>query len=85
MKMTLEKILSLPKSLYVSMRLFPLKDALKLPILCRYNFKCLSLKGQVLMEVPGDVKPFMLRVGYSRESCHDKKGTCYDAGISGII
>ena len=43
----LEKILSVPKSLWVSLHLLPLKDAIKLPVFVRYNTKILSLKGNV--------------------------------------
>ena len=35
-------------SLDVSMRLFPFKNAIKLLVLCRYNVRCLSLKGKVM-------------------------------------
>lgn len=45
---TLEKILSIPKSFYVSWRLMSFRDAFKLPILVRYNTKLRSLKGRVI-------------------------------------
>lgn len=54
MKISIEKILSLPKSLYVSFRLCPLKDAIKIPILVRCNCKLLNLSGLV---IGGGVKP----------------------------
>lgn len=37
MNKILEHILSIPKSFYVSLKYFPLKDAVKLPIMVRYN------------------------------------------------
>lgn len=43
----IEKILSIPKSFWVSMHFFTLKDAIKLPILVRYNTKILTLKGEI--------------------------------------
>lgn len=45
--MKIDKILSIPKSLWVSMHFFTLKDAIKLPILVRYNTKILTLKGEI--------------------------------------
>lgn len=43
----LEHILSIPKSFYVSSKYFPLKDAVKLPIMVRYNTVLLGLKGKI--------------------------------------
>ena len=82
MKITLEKILSLPKSLYVSMRLFPLREALKLPVLCRYNVKCLSLKGII---VSVKVRPFMFKVGFGDVGVYDKKYSRSILQIDGTI
>lgn len=45
--MQLDKILSIPKSLWVSLHFFPVKEAIRLPILVRYNTKIVSLKGRV--------------------------------------
>lgn len=45
--MTIDKILSVPKSLWVSLHFFPLKDALKIPVFVRYNAKLLSLNGKI--------------------------------------
>lgn len=47
MKHLIEKILSLPKSIYVSMKFFPFSQALRIPILVRYNTKLTSLSGTV--------------------------------------
>lgn len=51
--MKLEKILSIPKSFWVSLHFFPLKDAIRLPILVRYNTKLNSLKGAVISNSGG--------------------------------
>lgn len=45
-----EFILSLPKSLWVSFRLCSFREALRLPVRCRYNVSCRSLKGRVLLD-----------------------------------
>ena len=84
MKLSFEILLSIPKSFYVSLRLFPLKEALKLPVLCRYNAKCLSLKGEVLMDSVS-VKPFMLRVGWGKVGIFDKKYSRSILQIDGTI
>lgn len=52
--MNIEKILSIPKSFWVSLHFFPLKDALKLPVLVRYNTSLLSLKGKIIAQGGGD-------------------------------
>lgn len=53
MNISVEKLLSLPKSLYVGFRLFGFKDALRLPILVRYNTKLLSLNGLIKVNQGG--------------------------------
>ena len=42
------KLLSIPKSLYVSIRLCGFKNVFDLPILVRYNCKLMSLSGSAL-------------------------------------
>lgn len=48
MNKLLEYILSIPKSFYVSLKYFSFKDALKLPILVRYNTVLLNTKGTIV-------------------------------------
>ena len=43
----IEYVISLPKSIYVSFRLLPFKDAVRIPMFVRYNCSLLSLKGSV--------------------------------------
>ena len=40
-------LLSIPKSLYVCIRLFGIARSLRLPVVVRYNTKILGLKGAV--------------------------------------
>lgn len=47
MNKILEHIFSIPKSFYVSLKYFSLKDAVKLPIMVRYNTVLLGLKGKI--------------------------------------
>lgn len=49
----IEKFLSLPKSLYVSFRLFPFNEAIKCPCLVRYNTKLISLDGTIKVKWGG--------------------------------
>lgn len=51
--MNFEKLLSIPLSFYVSWRLTSLKQALKLPILVRFDAKLVSLTGKVMLPVGG--------------------------------
>lgn len=51
--MTFEKLLSIPKSFWVSLHFFSFKDAIKLPVVVRYNTKIQSLKGAVIIKRGG--------------------------------
>ena len=42
-------LLSFPKSLYVCLRLLPIRQAFMLPIWVRYNVNCFSLKGKAIV------------------------------------
>lgn len=66
MQIRLEHILSIPKSLYVCLRLFPIKQALKLPLVIRFNTKVLSLAGKVKIDGFGRV-----RIGFGHVSEFD--------------
>lgn len=51
--MSIEKILSIPKSFWVSVHFFSFKDAIKLPVLVRYNTKIQSLTGNIKVNSGG--------------------------------
>lgn len=68
----LEYVLSIPKSVYVSFRLFPLKDAMKVPVFCRYNCSLLSLKGSVKASISGG-ETAMLKIGFGDVGIFDKR------------
>lgn len=84
MKSFFEKLFSIPKSLYVSLRLFPLAQAMKMPVLCRYNVKCLSLRGHVDIPV-GGVKTGMIHIGFGRVGIFDKKYSRSILEINGTL
>lgn len=71
MNITFEKILSIPKSFYVCIKLLPFRQALRLPIIVRYNCLLLSTKGT--MEIYGNVRRGMINIGFERIGIFDKK------------
>lgn len=60
-----------------------MREALKMPILCRYNVKCLSLKGEIV--ALGGVKPYMLHFGFGTVGVFDKKYSRSILQIDGTI
>lgn len=72
MKQTIEKILSIPKSLYVSWKFFPLPQAIRIPILVRYNTKLVDLRGTVKIN-SGGVKTALLTIGFGSVGFVDNK------------
>ena len=72
MLLTAEYILSIPKSIYVCLRLLRFKDAIKLPMLVRYNCRLYSLKGCIHIDAP-KVYPGMFRVGFAVVGIFDKR------------
>lgn len=83
MNKLLEYILSIPKSFYVSLKYFSFKDALKLPILVRYNTVLLNTKGTVVYS--GGAKFAMLKIGFGNVGVFDKKFERTMLQISGTI
>lgn len=86
-KNTIEKAISLPKSIYVSFRLFPFLQALKIPILCRYNVKCKSLKGNAVVKKTDSpiVKTGMIEIGFGHVGVFDKRYSRSILEINGCI
>ena len=72
MLLNAEYILSIPQSIYVCLRLFRFKDAIRLPMLVRYNCRLYSLKGRVHIDAP-KVYCGMFRVGFAVVGIFDKK------------
>ena len=66
------KLLSIPKSFYVSGKLVGWKYAYKLPVMVRYNSVLNNLSGKVIIkDVP--IKSRMLYIGFSSTGILDKK------------
>jgi acetyltransferase-like isoleucine patch superfamily enzyme len=68
-KKLLEYLFSLPKSIYICLRLLPFQQAIKLPILVRYNVKMLSTSG--LIDIVGG-NFARLRIGFGNVGVFDK-------------
>lgn len=83
--MTFEKLLSIPKSFWVSLHFFSFKDAIKLPVVVRYNTKIQSLKGSVIIKQGGGVKTAMLRIGFGSVGIYDKKYSRTILTIKGTV
>ena len=69
MNSKIEGWLSIPKSLYVCLRLLPFRQAIKIPIRVRYNVKLLSLNGRVIL--PKHMQKFMVLIGFKNVNTHD--------------
>lgn len=74
----IEYFVSLPKSLYVCVRLLPFKQAIRLPIWVRYNVKLLDTAGCVKISDRRGVKTGMCRIGFGDVGVFDKT---YERGI----
>ena len=69
---TVEILLSLPKSLYVCLRLLPFSNAIKLPIIVRYNCKIVNLSGSVSI-LQERIRFGMLKIGFGRVGIIDRR------------
>ncbi len=67
-----EYIFSLPLSVYCNMRLLPVRQAIKLPILVRYNTKLNSLRGGVTL-ISDRIRPGLIKVGFNKVGVYDIK------------
>lgn len=73
MKLTFEKLFSIPKSFWVSIHYFPFKEAIKLPILVRYNTRLIAIRGLIKINKSEKVKTGMLSIGFGNVGIFDKK------------
>lgn len=70
-KKVCEYLLSVPKSIYVSFKLLPFRQAVRIPIFVRYNTKLLCLKGNVYLQTGGG-KTASIRIGFGNVGIFDK-------------
>lgn len=69
-KHIIERILSVPKSFWVSLHYFPFAEAVRLPICVRYNVILKSLKGTVTITPPYTGR---LSIGFGDVGLYDKR------------
>lgn len=65
---SLKMILSIPKILWINLRIFPLRTALKLPIWIHYKTKIASVHRGCIKIDEQNIKPGMIRIGCSMGS-----------------
>lgn len=63
------EIISLPKSLYVCLRLLPFSQAIRIPILVRYNTKLVDLSGRACLE--GVCRYGRVKIGFTFNGIFD--------------
>ena len=72
MNACLEKLLSVPKSFWVSVHFFGFRDALKLPMLVRYNCRLVHLSGSIKVK-SGKTRFGMFHFGFGNVGIFDMK------------
>lgn len=78
MRINFELIRSIPKSLYLSLKYYSFKEALRLPILIRYNTRLVSLKGKII----GGGK---LRMGFNRVGLYNRRTSPAILELKGVL
>ena len=82
--MTLELLLSIPKSMYVNLRLLSFQEAIKMPIIVRYNDKLSCLTGRIIMNNT-KVRTAMLRIGFGDIGVLDKRFERTILNLKGVL
>ena len=71
------------KTIYFNLKMFPLVDALKMPVFISYGTKFISLKGKIGIE--SSLKPGMIRFGFGSVGIVDKRFSRTLIELNGII
>ena len=77
------KHLNAVKTIYFNFKMFPLNEALKIPVFIGYHTKFVTLKGKIHIEAP--LKPGMIRFGFGDVGIVDRKYTRTLIEINGTI
>ena len=85
MRLFFEKILSVPKSFWVSIHYFSFKDAWKLPIMVRYNTCLYAVGGIIKVDKASGLKRGMLSFGFGGVGVFDKKYERSIWEVNGVI
>lgn len=68
LKLVVEVLLSIPKSVFLNFKVLPFKQAAKLPMLVHYRTKiCQAVRGGVIIK--GNISPFMIKFGFGGTVC----------------
>lgn len=73
-------LISLPKIIYINFKVFPIKQAIRLPILCSYNLKIGKLSKNSI-KIPNQISPFMIKMNWETGS----EGINIGAGSKGYL
>lgn len=60
-------LLSMPKTIYFNLKVFPLRIALKLPVLVAYNVKITNIHKNCI-QINSDITSFMIRINFGKGS-----------------
>lgn len=58
----LRNLLNIPKTIYFNLRVFPLKTALKFPVICSYKTRIRNIHKNMI-EIDAPIKTFMIKYG----------------------
>lgn len=78
------KILSIPKSLYVCLRLFPIRQGIRLPLLIRYNTVLKRLNGKIVL-AKKNIRLGTIQIGFEENNISDGKTDRCILDIAGTI
>ncbi len=80
----ISKILSIPLSLYVCLRLLPFKYAIRIPLLIQYGTSLKRLTGRIILEEKHP-KVFGIQIGFTENNLFDSRADRCILDISGIL
>lgn len=77
-------LISLPKIVYINMRLFPIKDAMKMPLLVSFDTKFKAVRGSVVLHATPHFG--MVKIGISEGSFNlSRKETFFEIARGGNV
>ena len=76
-------LLSLPKTLRFNLHYFPLKTALRLPVVVSHRTYLRELRGKVIL--PATIKTGMIRIGFGDVGHYDRQRSRSIWQVSGIV
>lgn len=67
-----ELLMSIPKTVYMNLKYFELKIALKMPIFVSYNVLLKQMNGEIVID-SSEIKSGMIKIGFGEVGIFDKK------------